>query len=374
MQTPPRWVIVTPVIPPASGGGARYTKLLAEGLAAEGRKVSVISERHPDYQSVAWQEDVDIRPVFPHRAGRTEVDAKSYALYALQNVKMLGLARDIEGIARKDGGAPVVLIHSSFLYKPSVMPRVVRQLRSALGSEAKLVVDVRDPLSTPGAFRSYHLFDSIVCCSLLIRQQMEEDPALGPKAVHIPIPFDPDPAPDDATCAAALAQFGLIGRRYIFNPNGVSRSKGFDKMLAAVVELRKRPGYEDVCLVTAGRKRDWIEADDAAVADGLLVYTGSVNHPTFLALAKSSLMGSIVSRIEGLPRASLEILALGKQLLLPPIPEFEEAAKPYVAYDLDPVALADQIDELVRTSPPLGYDVSQHATDVLVRKYMDLEA
>lgn len=373
MQTPPRWVILSPVIPPAAGGAARYTKLLAEGLADSGRKVTVISENHPEHRSVSWAGGIDVRPIFPHRAGRVEIDSKAYVLYALQNVKMLGLASEIEAIAKEDGIAPVVLVHSSFFYKPSVMPRVISRLRKALGPDVRLVVDVRDPLSTPSAIRHYHLFDSIVCCSLLIQKELSRDSALAPKTVHIPIPFDPDPAPDLATCKEVLSKFGLQEGRFLFNPNGVARAKGFDEMLAAVVELRKRPGYEDVCLVTAGRKRDWIEADDAAVTDGSLVYTGSVDHRTFLALAKSSLMGIIVSRIEGLPRASLEILAVGNRLVLPPVLEFEEGAAAWVARDLDPVVLADQIQQLDSSAPPLSYDVGQHATEALVPQYMALE-
>ncbi len=231
---------------------------------------------------------------------------------------------------------------------------------------------MRDPKSPESALRAYAAFDRIIACSEAVAEALEARPALAGKVRHAPIPFAPAPAPDDAATAEILARRGLTGRRFVLNPNGVSREKGFDAMIAAIRALRARPGWEDVTLVTIGRLRDLRPEDRAAEAEGAHVALGPVAHDEVLALGRVALTALIVSRVEGLPRAALEILAAGGRVVVPPIPEFRRAMPEWVAEDLDPDALAARIAGLVERGAPQSYDLGAHDMARLVPVYEDL--
>jgi len=373
------WYVVTPVYSPAPGGGAIYTKLLAEALAQDGLDVVVATEAFPHTatreRAQLGNGSLVLDRLFPMRAGRAEIDWRSYTAYAWQNALMLSLPNRLARAMDETGSdSAVVLIHSSFFYKKSLMPVAIRAMRRQLASTVRLVVDVRDPLFEDSLASVFARFDAAIGCSRFITERLR---AVLPGAVdvhHIPIPFESETAPSDDEVASTLTQFGLDGIPYLLNPNGILEAKRYPAMLEVVRALRGISGYEDTVLVTFGRSRDWEERDDAAVDEGVLKYVGVIPNRTAMALTMRAKSTLILSEIEGMPRSALETLALGKPLIVPPLAEFLEHIPGSVLQSADPEDIARQIIRISEKPSVENYPLHSHGLTSLVPRYRELES
>jgi glycosyltransferase involved in cell wall biosynthesis len=374
----PLWLIVTPVYLPAPGGGAIYTDTLARALAADGRRVVVATEAFPGQPALeriaAQGGSVVIDRLFPCRAGRAEIDWRTYRDYARQNLQMLGLPGMLKRAAGEFGARDaVVLIHSSLFANPGVLPLLLGRLRRSLPGQVRLVADVRDPLFDAKLLETFARFDAVVGCSREIAERLRAGLPDRVAVQHIPIPFAPAPAPGEDDVAGVLEKYELTGTRYLLNPNGVTERKAYPLMLEVVRSLRREPGWENTVLATIGRSRDWSKRDDEATAEGVLRYLGPVPNATMLALAKGAKATLILSEVEGLPRSALETFALGAPLIVPDIAEFREAVPEAIAAARDPDALARQVRDLSTRAALPRYPLEKHAMAALLPAYRALE-
>ena len=374
----PLWLIITPVYRPAPGGGAIYTDTLGRALADAGTNVVVATEAFPGQPVMQAIESARgslvVHRMFPCRAGRAEIDWRTYRDYVRQNAMMLGLPAMLARVARNHGARDaVVLIHSSFFYKPSVMPLILGQLRRALEGRVRLVADVRDPVFKDSLFHTLSRFDAVVGCSRAIADRLRAGLPETVQVHHIPIPFVPATSPSGAEVEAAIGEYGLTGVPYLLNPNGISEAKSYPLMLEVVRALRRLPGREGTVLVTVGRARDWKERDDRATAEGLLRYLGPVPNAKMLALAKGAEAALILSEVEGLPRSALELFALHTPLIVPDLAEFRESVPAAVAASRAPELLARQIGEVSDPGHVVAYPLERHAMSSLLPSYRALE-
>lgn len=361
--------IVTPVYAPAPGGGASYTKFLAEGLGRyhDMARISVFTERFPGQPNISRTLDgrVTVHRRFPWRAGRDQVDLRSYFDYAVQNVDF----------ARIDDWLPsetnVLVVHSHHHYKPNLLCLGLQRLKAKRGSAVQLVLDVRDRLITTTMAPVQELYDNVICCSRNVEAHMRN---LGERRPlhHIPIIYDAPEPPAQEAVARTLQSLGLSGQRYLLSTSGIDLAKGVDELLACVRELRRRG--EQAQLVVAGRKRDWARRHADAEAEGLMRHLGSLPQDEIFHLMAGSEIHLNLSTNEGLPRSSLEAIASGTRALLPPkVPEFAEYCAAHVAATNEPSKLADQVQLLLeqpKAAP--AYPLALHSTSQTIPQYLKL--
>ena len=362
MVSGPRVLIVTPLMPPAPGGGGVYTDLLARGLAQHigAASVTVLTEAFPGQEKCSSRmgDRVKIRRVYPYRAGSSKKGVASYIGYAVQQLQFFGLPRLID----RDG-IDVVLFHSSFFYHPGLAGTLVRN--AIPRSRALWIADVRDPLLSPAAFPVLYPFDAIIACSENVRQHLARDPALAPKVRLVPIPVAADPGSREFR-ASVLRQHGLSARSYVFSSSGIVLRKGIDDAIASV-RLARRVAPE-LSLVVVGKARDQSPRHREAEQEGVLRYLGIVDHSTSLALAREALVDLNLSQVDSMPRGSLESLCVGTPILVPPgIPELEACCGEAVVEPTDHESVAQRILAL-RVAPRLpAYDTSAHTVENVAR-------
>jgi glycosyltransferase involved in cell wall biosynthesis len=371
------WYIVSPTLRPAPGGASVYYDTLGRALASAGQDVVIATEAFPGQprqeRQALGEGSLAVDRLFPLRAGRAAIDWKSYLAYGWQNALFLTLPGRLKAALRATGAdRAVVLIHSSFFYKSSVLPTMLDRLRRQLPGATRLVVDVRDPLFDDDLAPLLARFDVAIGCSRMISDRLRGLLPDGVEVANIPIPFAPADVPDEAEVAKARAEHGLAGIPYVLNPNGVAEPKRYPEMLDVVRALRTMPGYEAAVLATIGRARDWKPRDDAAVAEGVLRYVGVVPNRTAIALAKGAIATLILSRVEGMPRSALETLALGQPLIGPSIPEFDEHIPASVVQSDDPSAIARQIVSVCETPTDERYPLESHRMEALLPAYLAL--
>ena len=243
-------LIVTPVYAPAPGGGAQYTKILANCLLDLRifESVTVVTERYPgEPHSEDFADGRSrVRRIYPFRAGRDDRGPGSYISYAWQNFQFLNLPRWV-----KQFHFDVVMIHGSFHLNPGTMGAVVRILSRMGTSRPKLVADIRDPRLPRRHFHRLLPYDAIFCCSRRIVEMLSADDRLRNRLHLLPIPLDAVDLPAHEV-DAIIERYGQQGRPYIFTANGISDDKGFGVVFDTWCELLRRDHRLD--LLVAGRK------------------------------------------------------------------------------------------------------------------------
>ena len=364
-------VIVAPNYAPAIGGGALYYKLLAEGLAERGlvERVTVLTEAHPGCPRVerTCGGRVVVRRNYPYRTARAERHWNRFLFYAAENVGFAGL------LLRRWRPGSVLLVHSSFHLHANTLRWIVPLLRrlpqaGVLGARPALVVDVRDPQLAGARLRELRAYDAIIACSESVAVSLSGESGLVDRIHAIPIPLAIE-APDRQARRAALARHGLSSGSYVFWTNGILRRKNITLALDAMRRVRAR--RPELILAVAGRRRDWDETFEAAAWEGVLTYLGPLAHAEVLALAVEAALVLNISEVEGMPRAALEALAVGANVLLPPgVPEFATACAGRVADTRDAKDLAVQIEAaLGEKLEPCRYSLEPHALDQVLPRY-----
>ena len=375
----PLWLIITPVYRPAPGGGAIYTDTLARALAEEGANVVVATEGFPGERSVQVIEmtrgSVVVRRMFPCRAGRAEIDWRTYRDYARQNVKMLGLPGMLAGIAEEHGARDaIVLIHSSFFYKPSLMPFILCRLRRTLPGHVRLVADVRDYQFPDRQLRLLPLFDRICTSSRGVADDLRHRlPTIADRLYPIDLPFAGPATPSDSAVDDVLARYGLERGRFLFNPNGIPDAKHYPVMRDAIPLVRAHAGFENVILLTAGRVRARRAADREAEESGIAKAIGLVPHAEVLALMRGALATAVLSDREAISRAALEAMWIGGNVILPNLAEFSEDCPDHVCANVTPEGVAALVVELPSKPRPM-YRFERHDTKFCVRMYEEMMA
>jgi glycosyltransferase involved in cell wall biosynthesis len=233
---------------------------------------------------------------------------------------------------------------------------------------APLVGDMRDLAARhEGAALAYYEHCSrLICAAENIRDFLLDGGFPAQRVVHIPIPFVPLAAAPPAQVAAAQARYGLARvTPYLLFAGAIIPGKGIGELLAAMeLVWARRP---DLHLALAGPLTP--EGDAlypggfrARVArDGRLHYLGAVPHTDLMLLLQGAEMFVLPSRTEGLPRAGLEAIALGRKAILPPgIPEFVRACPEAVLDEVTPKAIAAKIEHTWQAGVPPAYSLDPH--------------
>ncbi len=357
-------LILTPLALPAVGGAAIYTEVLARELVSRQsvNSVTVLTEAYPGQPAAQrlLEGKITIRRVFPYRAGRPDKKWTRYALYLWQNIQFLRL-RDI--CRRLD--ISILFVHGSFHNNPNSLGWVVKQLRKT--EQISVIADLRDPKLPARRTKQLLAYHKIVACSENIRARLQAYSQLYDKTTLIPIIIDVK-RPSPAQINNCLVGHKLQGVRYVFFASGISREKGIDRLIEVVSILRQTD--PTIVLAVAGKRRDWNVTHQNALASGWLRYLGTVPHHEVLCLAAGSLLDMNLSRVDSMPRASLESLAVGARVLLPPgVPEFDARTPQTVAQGEDPVAIARQARAVIDGHVVSSYDLSVHTVNHVLPMY-----
>lgn len=310
---------LTPVYTPAVGGAVFYVSLLGQYLTVR-RKCTfkIITEQYPNCPTREFPQDgIEVLRLFPFRAGKSQRMARDYFTYAVQNIQFISIARFLP----KHG---TFFIHGSFFNNPTLLGmglRFVRKLRPNL----RLVLDLRDPKFPESLMRTARQFDATISCSRNISERL---PGLS-SLWEIPIMVEPFWI-TDADKDRITLKYGLERGRFIFNGSGFNHGKGIDTLVRVTRAIRAKG--RDITLAVAGKRRLWNTDMQSAFEEGWLKPLGIIPRIHVRTLGASAWLDANLSTVDSLPRHSLEALAGGARVLLPPgVPEFRTSSPEHVA-------------------------------------------
>lgn len=358
-----RLLIITPIFYPTAGGASTYYRLLTQGLLANGivDQIAVITERLPGQPRREFSDlcGVEVIRIFPHRAGGRMSKVSQYIRYGIQNLLyayLPGLIRQVQ--------PDVVLVHSSLHNHFNLLTPALRRI----AKRVPLIADVRDHLLPVKRFNQLEPYREIIACSLNVLHHISENDSLKGRIRHIPVIQEDLGLRENA--AGSLKRYGLNGVSYLLFAGLIKPDKGVNLLLDAYKILCSRGRTEELVLV--GQAKDSKLIATASAIPGVRCL-GPLPRVELLDLMSRTRLVVNLSGSEGMPRTSLEAIALGVQVALPAgIPEFEEHCQENVIHSRDPDVVADEIERLLDSTAIPDYPVSEHRVDRVCRLYGEI--
>lgn len=362
MQQPRRLLWLGLTYPPAIGGAPRYAELMAKALDDHmwvERSIFLVA-RHPNEPDriMLVNQVSEVRRIFRHRAATANKSLQSYALFALDNIRMLGIG----GIARRNS-IDTIVVHGWYMLNPSILWSLFPIWKRA---GFTLIADMRDCYLGEARLHRLDIFDKIICCGEKVEQLVAKRERLKAKSVCVPVPMD-NAFKDVSTATDIVERFGLQPKRFIFSPNGVDDKKRFPLLYDAWRQLLGRGEAFD--LVIAGRTRDWRKQYETPLQGGRVVSLGNLSQPELARLYADCAIAVNVSNNESFGRVPLEALGLKIPMLLPSgVPEFLSIPAIHISKD-NPIEVADQISKIVAQKMVItDYDLSRHRVQSIAER------
>ena len=325
------------------------------------KQIVVITERLPGQPNRGFCKlsGVEIVRVFPHRAGGQLSKLSQYMRYGIQNL----LYASIPGLISKIQ-PDVVLVHSSFHNYFNLLTPFLRKI----SKQVPLIADVRDHQLPVTELGQLEIYDAIIACSLNVLRHVSLKESLTSRIKHIPVIQEDLGLRRNAP--ASLKKHGLNDVSYMLFAGLIKADKGVNLLLEAYKVLCCRGRTEELVLV--GQAKD-LKLVELALAIAGVRSLGPVPRDELLDLMSCSRLVVNLSGSEGMPRSSLEALALGVPVALPAdIPEFEQHCHEHVIKSQNPEVVADDLERLLDHAASPRYPVSEHHVDHVCQMYGEI--
>ena len=353
----PGVLVVCPVYEPHAGGGGQYFPLLVSQLKAHPGlgDVAVLTERHPQRPMVADERGATIYRLLPRR---DTMEHKSKMYSTLSFLLTYALLYFFVPILMWRHRAEV-LHYTRYLRR--AFYALAWMLKSWAGKT--IILDMRATVEDALCIRQLFGYSAVISNSMGVYQQMD---ALGvDKARHFFVPNPvrfPTPLSEDDAWQTIKKLSSIIRRPYLAFIGQLLERKSITEVLDAFAAFsRTHPEYQ---LVLAGRNMMGTVVDEKIQNNPAMVYLGPITRDEVIAVMQGAEMILQPSRVEGIPRVSLEALSLGKKVLLPPcVPELIEGNALFTVEEISAQCILMAIDRILLTPGRPKYDLSIHDPD-----------
>jgi glycosyltransferase involved in cell wall biosynthesis len=357
---PEKVMIVTPLFWGDASGASVYYRLLSRALIERGYQVAVASDKEKEGSDVG----VSYYSIFPARCGRARRPVRDVVAYGLQNLayrKLGGLIASVDPIA--------VIVHSSFYNNIGLFPFALRYAKKK-NPCVRFLIDVRDNLARRASVNEFNRYDAVIACSANIQAYLVRNGVQPKRIAAVPVIQETFSSYVDSG-KTLTRQLGIDGP-YIFYAGLIKESKSVDLLLDVFLNLI-RPTRPELQLVMAGLMKTKNRRIRNMLSAAGVVYVGNRCREDVLRLMSQAAVCVNLSENEGMPRSSLEAVALERPVILPPnIPEFSEHAPGFVASEREPVWLSKLILKVLDEKLLPNYPIWMHHPKRVIQSYIDL--
>lgn len=349
-------LIISPLFYGHAGGASVYYRLLANSLMERNFSVSIISEKSEgDF-------DGEYIGLFPAWAGKDRRLIRDYISYFYQNIQYFRISSVIKKVAPK-----TVLVHSSFFNHPGLF-RIILKAIIKKNPHLHYVADVRDRLLPARRIKELDIFDSIIACSENVKNHLRQNGISEKKIVLIPV-IQEQIELQKKQLIKTLKNYNLNGIKYILYVGAVKEDKAVDILLESFLK-HVRGIRPDVDLVLIGLMKTENLRLKALIKSEGIHYLGNLSRDETLAVMKAASLCVNLSPNEGMPRVSLEAIALKKSVILPPnIPEFIEFCSSDIVESRDIRIIGQKIREKINKEHVTSYPIENHYPNKVLPMY-----
>ena len=328
--------IVTPSYSPATGGLEQHVERLAQGLAALGLPIDVLTTARQARSTIETHDGITVRR-FPRRGAGIYFIAPSLSRWLRENSARYGL------VHAHSYHTPVAL--QAAMAIPALTPFVLTPHYHATGHTP--LARMLHPLYRSAGRRMVRRASTVICVSQAEADLIERDFGSTPTVV-IPNGVDPFPFQDAAPRPHQAGRLVLaVGR--------LESYKRVDRLLAALPWLGTD---HQVVIVGQGPDRPRLEKLARRQGDEQRVlFTGRIEEPELRSWYRAAGVVAALSEHEAFGMTLLEAAAAGARVLASDIPAHREVATNLscvrlIGAEADARAIAATILELERMPPP----------------------
>ena len=356
--------ILTPIYEPATGGAASYYSMISREFLKNKSitEVTIITEKHylsPNRETLL-NGSCDVIRIFPFRSGRQENIFKKYLQYFYQNILYFKLPSIIA-----DCRVDILIVHSSFYNFPNILNPII----TLISKTTIVIADVRDCLLKKKDLNSLIIYNSIIACSENVDRHLSQYIPIYNLTELIPIPQEKFIIKQSHANLRILKKYNLKKSSYILYAGLLKSGKNINYLLETYIQYCKLES-SPLPLVLAGIPKNKNLAKLAKNINGVSIL-GEIKRVDLLKIIKFAALNVNLSLSEGMPRISLEALALNTKTILPQgIPEFDKYCKKWVAISYSSSSkLALQFQRVLLSNDLPKYPVSNHSINNVIKKY-----
>lgn len=355
-------LVVCPVYEPYAGGGGQYFPLLRKKLLPEldFSNVDIITETHPSRRFVEEDAYGRVYRILPRRDTLAKKNKIGNLIrftigYIIKAVFLLFWV-----LQNEDSSVIITRYYRKGFFK--FLDKVKRL------NKIKLYADLRATALDVRIYEGIEVFDKIMCNSKAVYDQICSNPIVSRKAIHVVNPINfPIVNESVRKIFSELKQQNRIGRNYFLFVGQLLERKSIIEVLLACKEYNKI--YPPRQLVVIGRNMLGDKIMEL-IEDTNSIYLGELSRDLVTHFMVECELVLQPSKLEGIPRVSLEAMYLNKKVLLPAcVPEFIESDKENVCFDYSPSEMANQINRILNNQSKLNYDVLKHDPEVVLNQY-----
>lgn len=355
-------LVLCPVYSPYPGGGASYFPLLVQALSNtySERKIYVLTEWNSECKMVSSEGNVVLYRILVKR------DTKQNPTFLY---KMLTYLITYVQIA-------FVVLFLSFYRSVSVVhyTRYITYQMSFLMSILKLfgkkiVLDVRTNAPSISIYDKLYAVDYIFSNSFGVYAEIDQFERLKKYNRHMTNPVALPSMVDNEILLRTLNKLDskLLSACYLLFVGQIGYRKSIIETIEGYLEYKNKfPGSHVKFLVIVGPNkigREFLDILDSKPDE--IIYFPAIEHDKLMCVIQNAVAILQPSRLEGIPRVTLESLALNKKVLFPPsIVELRgELNDLFTVNKINKHEISNAIDRIVNTDRKIVYDVNVHSPE-----------
>ena len=347
-------LVCCPVYSPHAGGGGQYFPLLVSQLLSLDsiKNVIVLTEKHPDKTYYEVEHNAHIYRLLPQRDTKIN-KTKIYSLISFFITYTLFYLLLPALIARHRIG---VIHYTRYLRAPfyflmSIFKNLFR---------VKIILDMRTTVESDISIKKLFGFSSMISNSIGVYDQMCKLGVDKEKNFFVPNPIEfPKKLPPEEA-SKIVKELGVdLNTPYLLFVGQLLERKSIIEVIDAFNVFNTE--HQSFKLILVGRNMIGKLIEDRLIENENIKHIQPIERRKVIALMQYSEIILQPSKVEGIPRVSLEALSLGKKVLLPPcVPEFVANNSIFSINKVTSSEIKDAIFRIYKTSKLPEYDLSVH--------------
>ena len=347
-------LVCCPVYSPHAGGGGQYFPLLVSQLLdlEATDRVIVLTEYHPNKKLYTFENNTHVYRILPQRDTKIN-KTMSYSIASFFVTYLLFYT-----------AMPVLIA----IHKISII-HYTRYLRIPFYAfmsifknifKIKIILDMRTTVESDSAIKNLFGYSSMISNSMGVYNQMTDLGVNQDRNNFVPNPIVFPKKLNPVKVKEIIHDLGVdVKFPYLLFVGQLLERKSILEVIDAFdVFTKDHPNFR---LVLVGRNMLGDLIQEKLSKNNNILHIGPVEREKVVALMQNAEMILQPSRVEGIPRVSLEALSLGKKVLLPPcVPEFVPNNELFSIDKVKTSEIAEAINRIHKTDKLPQYDLSVH--------------
>ena len=349
-------ILVCPIYEPYSGGGGQYFPIFVESLkaSAQFKKIIILTEYHSNKKFVEKNNDKIIYRVLPRRDSKPE---KNKIYWFLSYFITYGIFYTF--IPYLTFFHKIKYIHFTRYISLSffLLVFIFKKLFNL-----KIVLDMRTTVEKEKSIKYLFGVNVVISNSEAVYNQMLDFGISRKKNILVPNPLIFPKKLKKPVIKTIFNNLNIrIDEKFILFVGQFVRRKSIFEVINAFIKIHK--SNNTLKLILVGRNMLGQDFTNRITNNNILVLEPQPRINIVALMERAEIIVQ-PSKVEGIPRVSLEALSLGKKVLLPAcVPEFKKNNSFFIENSFDSELIANRILKIINSKKKPTYNLTIHSVN-----------